>query len=169
MSIDINSQIRKLPENGNKEISPSEHVIDWKKILNESLSGRSSLSIQIERNRASLTQSMRELCPETNWLFIFEGDYRQLEIDHSSVIKSWLEKLVTLPEWPFPEQVIIICETTHQKSSWYLLFSNKLKMSKMPFSELPDGLIATPYKDKYSVGWKISLDLQINLGRTGNV
>jgi hypothetical protein len=126
-------------------------IVNWKKALRE-LNTKNEEKIIFERNWAGLCKRLRDLCPETNWLFI---DYQMSSVsqEYLKAIHVWLEGLIAAPAWPFPETVLLISEYQNNQSSWKMLFQKPIQ--KIPFTTPPNSLKILPYHDEYSSGWQI--------------
>jgi hypothetical protein len=136
--------------------------LDWKKSLSIALC-KSEKQLTNERTWAKFITRMRDLCPETTWFSI--GECTE-SLDHKSIvaIQFWLESLVSNPEWPFPEQVILMTPNKNNKS-FKVIFPKSI--SKLPYTQPPRGLSATKWKDKYSCGWKITQAETFNSTKAG--
>ncbi|HXH73746.1 MAG TPA: hypothetical protein VNJ08_02205 [Bacteriovoracaceae bacterium] len=141
-------------KNQHKQVNPvrtNEVVINWKRALNEVLC-KSEDQTDSERNWARLCNRLRDLCPETNWIFIH--DYQTVpQKEDLEALHVWLEGLIAVPTWPFPEQLILTSECNNNEHSWKLLFSRKV--DKLPFSTPPLSLTIIPFHDQHSSGWHI--------------
>lgn len=138
---------------GEKTSSPKDEVVvDWKSGLVIGLVGETEVSISSKRAWARFSSDIRDLCPETNWIFINSHELPNETLIHS--LKGWLTQLVAVPEWPFPEEVIIVSESKNSKFRWRLTFRNHT--GKIPFQEPPPGLTLSPFRNKALSGWLIT-------------
>lgn len=131
--------------------SPSlDQPLSWQSVLVQSL-GKSEKQILTERAWGNLCQRMRDLCPETKWISIFE----QSEKNDQRLIKSiqvWLETLVTTAEWPFPEQVILM-SASDIDGSFRIIFNKNT--TKLPYNIPPRAITVSPCRDEHTIGWRI--------------
>lgn len=127
-----------------------EEIHHWKSTL--AALCRPQDQVSTDRSWSRLCSTMRELCPETKWFSVF-ADSPAVSSAFITSVQTWLETLITSPEWPFPEQVILTSEGRTEPSV-KIIFSKDTK--KIPFVETPEGITVSPWKDKYSAGWKVS-------------
>lgn len=125
--------------------------LNWKASLKKSLC-KNQNEISVERDWATLSATMRSLCPETTWITICENKF-DTENNKFPQITNWLSSLIAVPEWPFPEKVLITSSFDGDVSTLRIIFLNI--QSNLPYMTPPSGLLVTPWKDKYSTGWEI--------------
>lgn len=146
----IEQRLPQLPleqEKLNEEVQ-----VDWRDILKTALCANES-EINTQRKWSTFTQRLRELCPETEWLFIREDGYTSKEAKMISEIQSWMEALIVSLEWPFPERVIISAHSSGKERIYKISFSQKI--GTLPYTPAPSTITVTPWKDEHSIGWKI--------------
>lgn len=143
----------------NDKSSNEEVVLDWKQPLADVLT-KSHYETKNEKAWASLCHSMRELCPETKWLSICEASKE----DHSESIKSfeaWINLLIATPEWPFPDQVILMMS----EGEFKILFSKTTTL--LPYAVPFANITVTPWRDNHTNGWKIQKGITFNGSKAG--
>lgn len=144
-------------ENGaGRESLSEERDIDWKKALVLGLATQAPSNIEVEKAWAKLTTHMRNLCPETNWSFIFQAGCDS-SAEETLLFQNWLEQLVAKEDWPFPKELIIISEAPVNVRQWKILIPHSNK-KHIPYYQTYGKLNITPYKDPYSGGWKVSIE-----------
>lgn len=146
----------------NKTQSSAEVQLDWKNVLQHGLA-KSQQAVQADKAWASFISQIREKCPETNWLTISE----EFHASHTHLLRpfqSWVDSLIASPDWPFPDQVLIIA-LGRKIPSWLVVMSHQ--PSRLPLFNSPEGLLITPWKDKYVSGWKITEEKNYNLNKSG--
>lgn len=148
-----------------EESFDKEFEINWKDVLASSL-GVSVPEVSSQRSWSQLTGKMRSLCPETQWLFIREEVKDFNESAFVKSIQSWLEKLVALPEWPFPEKIFISAHSEQNQRYWqiYCLKTD----GKLPFLSPPSNVTVFPWSDQYCHGWKIHAFSSFTSSKTGS-
>jgi hypothetical protein len=139
--------------------SSEEVVLNWKQPLSDVLA-KSHYEMKNEKAWASLCQSVRELCPETKWLSICESTKEDLT-ESIATFSSWITKLLATPEWPFPEQIILMMTASQE---FKILFPKNTKLPYMiPFSNMT----VTPWRDNHTSGWKVQKVKTFNGSKAG--
>jgi len=139
--------------------------INWKLVLGLGFNNNNEVSINAERAWSAMANDLRTLCPETEWLFIRNEKTGTEDAGHIKALHDWLRKLVTVAEWPFPKQAIFMSEIKDKKRSWKLIIPGLHK--RLPYHKTPRGLSLTPFRDKYSGGWKITPELTFITNKAG--
>lgn len=163
---DIEAVLPPLPieEKDQTSTKSIEVEYNWKSALEMGMC-KSLQEIKAERSWAGFIARMREICPESNWVSICETPTpkgRQSLL----AIQNWMESIVATPEWPFPEQVLIM-SSGKKNNSWLILIPKSA--SRLPYIPSPEGIIITPWSDKHSAGWKIIQELPYNMNKAGEV
>lgn len=153
-AIDLRQTARSTKESATQvDQRPIEKNIDWKNPLVMGLSGRSEMNIKADKVWSLFAENIKKHCPETAWFFIHEDGTVEDEPGYIKSIHTWVKALIASPEWPFPEQVIVMSEIKNNKRSWKVIFPKVQK--RLPYCEPPRGLTVIPYRDKFSGGWRI--------------
>lgn len=145
-------------ENGKS--SQEEVVLDWKQPLSDVLA-KSFYEIKNEKAWASLCQTMRESCPETKWLSICEASKADVS-ESIKTFQAWINLLIATPEWPFPEQVILMMSAGEE---FKILFSKNTTL--LPYVVPFSNITVTPWRDNHTNGWKIQKGLTFNASKAG--
>ncbi len=143
---------------GQKDVS-LERNINWRDALTAGL-GKSNSHIESERAWGCLCSSMRELCPETEWISLTSEQALGSAKEQVRALQSWLENLVGSAEWPFPKKVMLIAEL----DNWKIVFE---KSTKLPFIIPPSNLTVSPWRDLHSTGWKVQAINSYNVSKVG--
>lgn len=136
-----------------------EQIPSWRDALAIGL-GKSDSQIESQRAWGRLCASMRELCPETEWISLATDQALDNSTEQITAIQVWFERLIASVDWPFPKQIIIQAE----KDNWKMVFE---KSTKLPFITPPTNLTVIPWRDKHSVGWKIQAINSYNVSKVG--
>ena len=136
-----------------------EQSISWRDALTLG-QGKNESQIKSERAWGLLCTSMRELCPETEWISLATEQSLYNASEEIASIQNWFECLIGSVEWPFPKQIIIMTE----KDNWKIVFE---KSTKLPFITPPSNLTVTPWRDIHSIGWKIQAINSYNVSKVG--
>lgn len=143
-----------------KEKSSQEEVyLDWKQPISDVLS-KPHFELKNQKAWASVCSSIRELCPETKWLSICEASSEDISESIES-FGGWIHKLITTPEWPFPDQVILMITANKE---FKILFS---KNTKLPYIVPFSSITVTPWRDNHTSGWKVQKSKTFNSSKAG--
>jgi hypothetical protein len=141
-----------------------EQNIDWKSILNSTLATPPD-AVASQRAWAALASKVREMCPETEWVFIREEESTPGEEKAISSIQYWLEALVAHIDWPFPEQVILSASHSGKDRTWNVMV--KKSDGKIPYVTPSSNITVTAFKDAHTQGWKIQASNSFTLNKAG--
>jgi len=144
----------------NTTTSQEEVVLDWKQPLADVLA-KPHYEIKNEKAWASLCHSVRELCPETKWLSICEASKEDIT-ESIKTFHSWIQLLIATPEWPFPEQVILMMSAGEE---FKILFSKNTTL--LPYVVPFSNITVTPWRDNHTNGWKIQKGVTFNGSKAG--
>lgn len=140
--------------------SKEEVLLDWKQPLSDVLA-KSHYEIKNEKAWASLCHSLRELCPETKWLSICEASKEDVS-KSIETFQAWINLLIATPEWPFPDQVILMMSAGEE---FKILFSKKITL--LPYAVPFSNITVTPWRDNHMTGWKIQKGITFNGSKAG--
>lgn len=130
----------------------NETNIDWKKSLALGLCPTEA-QVKSERAWSMMISDLRELCPETIWMSICEDKFEAADYNKIFAFHKWLHAIVAQPEWPFPKRVILVASNINGRN--FKVLFDKIEF-RLPFVPHPAGITITPWKDKYSSGWKLT-------------
>jgi hypothetical protein len=146
------------------EATAAERELSWEKILHLSLAA-SPEEIAIQRSWGTLAARLRDLAPETEWLFLREETPHPNEAVLVARLQRWLEALVTGPAWPAPVRVIVTAEGSARERSWKVAADKAI--GSLPYTPPPASLNVTPWKDQHLVGWKIRPIYSFTVNKAG--
>ncbi len=141
-----------------------ERQVPWETILKISLAS-SPEEIAIQRSWGAFSSSLRDIAPETEWLFLREENSHPNEAVLVARLQRWLESIVTSVSWPSPPRVIITAEGNAQERSWKIVFDKA--SGSFPYTQPPASLNVTPYKDQHLVGWKVRPIYSFTVNKAG--
>ncbi len=135
-----------------KAPSTIERQIPWKMVLKASLaSGPEEIAAQ--RSWGALSSRLRDIAPDTEWLFLREETPHPNEAVLVTRLQRWLESIVTSIHWPSPSRVIVTAEGNARDRSWKIVCDKTT--GSFPYTQPPASLNVTPYQDQHLIGWKV--------------
>lgn len=137
-------------ESNSTPVVQNQTHFDWKKSLAMGLCPNEA-QIKSERAWSVMISDLRELCPETIWMSICEDKFEAADFNKISSFHKWLNAIVAQPEWPFPKQVILVASTINGRN--FKVLFDKIEF-RLPFVSHSADITITPWKDKFSSGWK---------------
>lgn len=126
--------------------------VDWKKVLSDSLS-LTDQKLEAQRSWAKFSDSLRELCPESEWLFLRDENFIQNETEALKSIENLMKAMTSSEAWPFPEKIFISAEGHDVFRTWKITV---LKTEgQLPFITPATNITMTNWSDEYTHGYKI--------------
>lgn len=132
------------------EIQPEN--INWKKILTNVVGSDLDQATSL-REWSTFSQKLRNLCPESQWLFIREEDKQSNDKEIINKAWEWINHLVANPKWPFPEK--IICSIESKRTERFIRLTILSSKKTIPFVSPPEPLCVAPWIKDEAHGWKI--------------
>ena len=139
-----NEKVQKTPNQSDQ--------LNWKKALSDTLTAEIDEVLSL-RAWSVLTQKLKNLCPETDWLFIREEDKTTNDKELINLTWEWMNKLVANPQWPFPEKISFSIES--KRSERFIRIAVENSNGVIPFVSPPAPLCVAPWKKDQKHGWKI--------------
>jgi hypothetical protein len=141
-----------------------EQSIDWKVVLHSSL-GIAPLEINAQRAFAKLTQNVRELGPETEWMFIREENILYEDESIIGVLQNWLLAMINHQDWPCPEKIIMMSYLNGKERTWKMVI--RKTDGKLPLIVPPVSLLISAFQDEHTHGWILKASNSYTVNRTG--
>lgn len=153
-----NSSVREISQ------KDSFQELDWKKTLHD-VNPLSIVTLSHQKNHAQFSKALREMCPETDWIFIRDDHYSTNENLYLTEIGNIFKKMISSPDWPFPDKIIVTIGRHEIFRTWS--FSISHNFSKLPLIDQSEYLVASTFTDIHSHGIKFNPIQSFGQNRSG--